>query len=205
MVVATAVRRLRDVGYQVTHCCAYYGLNYSTYKSACRRLDHPLVDRKGQAKALVSAVCEDNRMVYGYRRVTEVCKANGLSLGEKSIRTIMSEEHLQPKTKRTKRYSSYKGETAHRPANRCLVGDIDTVAKNGTHVSQRYRSQADRRRQAGRKDLVHDFYADAPNQKLGTDITEFQCADGKVFLARSLTSTTTCPSYTPAPHGQRRC
>ena len=121
MVVATAVRRLRDVGYQVTHCCAYYGLNYSTYKSACRRLDHPLVDRKGQAKALVSAVCEDNRMVYGYRRVTEVCKANGLSLGEKSIRTIMSEEHLQPKTKRTKRYSSYKGETAHRPANRCPV------------------------------------------------------------------------------------
>ena len=122
-------------------------------------------------------------MTYGYRRVTEVCKANGLSLGEKSIRTIMSQEHLQPKTKHTKRYSSYKGETAHRPANRCLVEDIDTVVKNGTHVSQRYRSQADRRRQAGRKDLVHDFYADAPNQKLGTDITEFQCADGKVFFS----------------------
>ena len=183
MVVATAVRRLRDVGYQVTRCCAYYGLKYNTYKSACRRLKHPLVDRKGQAKAMVTAACEGNRMVYGYRRVREVCKANGLSLGEKSIRTIMREEHLQPKMKRTKRYSSYKGETAHRPANRCLVGDIDTVTKNGTHVSQRYRSQADRRRQAGRKDLVHDFYADAPNQRLGTDITEFQCADGKVFFS----------------------
>ena len=67
---------------------------------------------------MVTAACEGNRMVYGYRRVREVCKANGLSLGEKSIRTIMREEHLQPKMKRTKRYSSYKGETAHRPANR---------------------------------------------------------------------------------------
>ena len=55
---------------------------------------------------MVTAACEGNRMVYGYRRVSEVCKANGLSLGEKSIRTIMREEHLQPKMKRTKRYSS---------------------------------------------------------------------------------------------------
>ena len=31
---------------------------------------------------MVTAACEGNRMVYGYRRVREVCKANGLSLGE---------------------------------------------------------------------------------------------------------------------------
>lgn len=134
-------------------------------------------------RSAVVKACQDSHGIYGYRRVYAVCRRQGLTVGEKTIRAIMSEENLHPKSKRTLKYRSYKGETAHRPDNRCLVGDIDTVTANKTTVSARYRALATQRRDNNQPDLVHDFYADRPNEKFGTDITEFACLDAKVYFS----------------------
>lgn len=182
MVVAQAVQRLRAHGYQVKASCEHFGLNLSTYKHACRRLKYPMSQRATATSAII-AVSKANSGIYGYRRILAVCRQNGWTIGEKTVRAIMYAENLTPKSKRTMRHRSYKGENAHRPANKLLIGDLEEAAAADVVVSQGYSREACRRREALEPDLVHDFYADRPNEKFGTDVTEFACRDGKVYFS----------------------
>ncbi|WP_312282051.1 IS3 family transposase [Oscillibacter sp.] len=81
------------------HSSYYYG------KAANRRSDKYASQRKQ-----IGAIYKDNHSCYGYRRIYLALRKSGVRLSEKVIRRLMRQEQLQPAIKRTRAYSSYKGE-----------------------------------------------------------------------------------------------
>lgn len=77
-------------------------------------------------------------------------------------------------------YRSYTGENEHKPDNLLLVddhGELPAAAGPESQVFTRFNHTfPDQRR-------THDFHADAPFQRLVTDVTELKCLDGKVYLS----------------------
>lgn len=59
----------------------------------------------------------NNYKCYGYRRIHKILKDQGICVSEKVVRRLMREEKLVVKTKRTRKYSSYKGELSPAPDN----------------------------------------------------------------------------------------
>ncbi|MDK8113330.1 hypothetical protein QP707_09360, partial [Streptococcus oralis] len=47
-------------------------------------------------------------------------------------------------------------------------------------LSEHFRTHADA------KGLTHDFHADTPWEKIGTDVTEIHCPDGKLYLSAAI-------------------
>jgi len=59
----------------------------------------------------------NNYKCYGYRRIHKGLKDQGFCVSEKIVRRLMREEDLVVKTKKTKKYNSYKGELSPAPDN----------------------------------------------------------------------------------------
>ncbi len=59
----------------------------------------------------------NNYKCYGYRRIHKILKDQGICVSEKVVRRLMREEDLVAKTKKTRKYNSYKGELSPAPDN----------------------------------------------------------------------------------------
>ena len=59
----------------------------------------------------------ENRAVYGYRRVHALLKRENIRISEKIVRSIMKENNLIVKVKKTQKYNSYQGEITPAPEN----------------------------------------------------------------------------------------
>lgn len=70
---------------------------------------------------------KENRNCYGYRRIHSELKKIGIGISEKSVRRIMKAEKLTVPTKRTRKYSSYKGE---------ITPEIDNIINRDFHAEQ---------------------------------------------------------------------
>lgn len=66
-----------------------------------------------------------NRNCYGYRRIYRELKKIGIVVSEKVVRRIMKSEGLIVKVKRTKKYSSYKGE---------ISPEVDNIINRDFHA-----------------------------------------------------------------------
>ena len=58
----------------------------------------------------VDRIFLENKARYGYRRIHAELKKIGIKVSEKVVRRVMKEEGLEVKIRKTKKYSSYKGE-----------------------------------------------------------------------------------------------
>lgn len=65
----------------------------------------------------IRGIFEENKGCFGYRRIHVLLKNRGVIVSEKVIRRIMKEESLEVKTRRTRKYNSYKGEISPAPEN----------------------------------------------------------------------------------------
>ncbi|WP_409227059.1 IS3 family transposase [Gudongella sp. SC589] len=59
----------------------------------------------------------NNYKCYGYRRIHKILRDKGIYISEKVVRRLMREEDLVVKTKRSRKYNSYKGELSPAPDN----------------------------------------------------------------------------------------
>ncbi len=67
-------------------------------------------DKYNSLRIRIIELFQNNRCCYGYRRIYALLKKEEIIVSEKIVRRIMKEESLLPKRKRTRKYSSYKGE-----------------------------------------------------------------------------------------------
>ena len=132
------------------------GMAKSSYEYARKARERGESEKHRKAREAIVAAFEESGGTYGYRRVlAQVNASDDLSVGEWTVREVMSEENLHARVaKRKKKYSSYEGEISEAPAN--LLRD-----EHGKH----------------------DFSADAPNEVWITDVTEFHIPAGKVYLS----------------------
>lgn len=86
--------------------------SYYYHQRMMKRPD-PLLSVRVRVKQLF----EENRCVYGYRRIWLCLKQENLKVSEKVVRRMMSELSLRVKMKRAKKYSSYQGEITPAPDN----------------------------------------------------------------------------------------
>ena len=70
---------------------------------------------------------KENRNCYGYRRIHSELKKIGIGISEKSVRRIMKAEKLTVPTKRTRKYSSYKGE---------ITPEADNIINRNFHADE---------------------------------------------------------------------
>ncbi len=94
--------------YRVVELLDALSLPRSSYFYHVARLQLP--DRYHEVRTEVARVFEENRRVYGYRRVHTMLRHIGTIVSEKVIRRIMAEEQLIVISKRRRRYSAYLGE-----------------------------------------------------------------------------------------------
>ena len=133
----------------------------------------------------MQAVAESNRS-YRYRRIHAWLKAQGRRVSEKILRDLMGELGCRPPAKQSTKFSSYIGETDHKPANLLLItpsadSDGDAVVARPVIATLQYFTD-----HATTKGLTHDFHADAPWEIIGTDVTEIHCPDVKLFLSAAI-------------------
>ncbi len=67
-------------------------------------------DKYQKLRSKLKKTFENNYNSYGYRRIWFSLRNEGITVSEKIIRRLMKEEGLYVYTKRTRKYSSYKGE-----------------------------------------------------------------------------------------------
>jgi len=80
----------------------------SSYYYQERVLKQP--DKYNAVREKIIELFAENRSCYGYRRIYQQLKKLGITVSEKIVRSIMKSENLAVKSKRIKKYSSYKGE-----------------------------------------------------------------------------------------------
>lgn len=141
------------------------GLSKSTYCYHHSDKHLKSVDKRkeedGRILALILPVFEHHRSRYGYRRIilaTEQLKG----VNHKRIQRIMRENSLfgkQPKNK----YHSYKGDNGEKKDNFLLHKEVDEL----NHKTK----------------YVRDFNTSKPNEKWTTDVSEFRCGQGKLYLS----------------------
>ncbi len=61
-------------------------------------------------KAEIKALYEANKQRYGYRRITELLRQNGIVLNHKTVLKLMKSLNLRGKQRKNGKYHSYKGE-----------------------------------------------------------------------------------------------
>lgn len=83
------------------------GLSRSTYYYHFKRLETR--DKYEIEKSEIQSICEQHRMRYGYRRVTQEHHNRGYGINHKTVQRLMKELGLICKV-RIRRYKSYKGE-----------------------------------------------------------------------------------------------
>ena len=191
---AAVVVALTDAhGFSIAKACAVVGIAQSTFyyhRHTHTKVVHQREQRRAALKPLILQAAAESGQSYGYRRIHAWLKIMGHTVSEKIVRTLMNELGCRPPAKASGKYSSYTGETDHKPANLLLItptsnsdddGDADVdVARPVVAPSQYFIDHADA------QGLTHDFHADAPWEKIGTDVTEIHCPDGKLFLSAEI-------------------
>lgn len=74
-------------------------------------------DKYEGIRRTIVAIFEDNRGVYGYRRIWASLRRQGIRVSEKVVRRLMAEAGLQTAGFKKRRYSSYQGEVTPAPDN----------------------------------------------------------------------------------------
>lgn len=120
------------------------------------------IDQDKAIKEEITAIFNDNKQRYGYRRVTLELKNRGYSINHKRVKRLMKVLGLfarQPKAK----YKSYKGEIG-KICPSLLLDKVIDAKKHKTY-------------------LKRNFNTTAVNQKWTTDVSEFHIAAGKLYLS----------------------
>lgn len=185
--VADLICYLRSFDHQLCWLLVATGIARSTFHRWARRLIRPLPDPHARLKCDIDRIAAQGadansgqHFVYGYRKIHRLLAAQGCRISEKIIRRHMRDRGLHPTRPTTGKYSSYQGENDHKPANLLLVQDDGHLPAMAGGFSLDYlHHQTDH----PDKPLTHDFHADNPHQRLVTDITEFSCRDGKLYLS----------------------
>lgn len=171
------VLNLQQRGFAVYRSLALVGLAKSTFYDAKTKLAHPHADRWVEVAQQIAVIVEESNRCYGYRRIKAGLRAVGMSVSEKIIRRIVKRLGWQPKQKRYRPYSSYRDDGNPAGKNLVLVDKDVPLQQHPIKLSEVFLSRHER------TGIVHDFHADAPNQKWFTDISEIACADGKLYLS----------------------
>lgn len=80
-------------------------------------------------RAQITSIFQENRGVYGYRRIHLALKREGITLSEKVIRDIIKEERLAVFVPKRAKYSSYLGE---------ITPEVDNIISRNFYAKQPY-------------------------------------------------------------------
>ena len=105
----------------------YLGISKSSYFYS--RLVLCRDDKYAEVRSLIARLFDENGRCYGYRRMHSLLGREGVTISEKIVRRIMSEDGLIVPVKRRRGYSSYRGETTPAPDN-LLRRDFSADAPN---------------------------------------------------------------------------
>ena len=193
--VAVVVAITDAHGLSIAKACQLVGIAASTFyhhNGKSKRVLAERAARREQYKPLIMQAVAESNQSYGYRRIHAWLQAQGHRVSEKIVRELMGELGCRPPAKRSTKYSSYTGETDHKPANLLLVKP-DHICQACTDEQSTQQAQTPEIAlsqyfidNAEAKGLTHDFHADAPWEKIGTDVTEIHCPDGKLFLSAAI-------------------
>lgn len=103
--------------YTLSELFAQVRLPRSSYFYHKARLRLP--DKYANVRHAITNIFELNHRCYGYRRIRAVLSRRGITLSEKVVRRLMTEEMLVVSTTKRRRYSAYRGEIS--PAAENLV------------------------------------------------------------------------------------
>lgn len=188
-----------ECNFTIKKACDLLDFNIKTYeyhKYRKPKIDATRLQKRNQQAALVLQAAEESGRSYGYRRIHTWLKQRGYTMSEKVLRPMMRELDCGPLAKQAKKYSSYTGETEHAPQNLLLIkpaanahncgctctcdcGVVDGAGP-AVQLSTYFTEHVDT------KGLTHDFHADRPWEKIGTDVTEIHCTDGKLFISAAI-------------------
>ena len=136
-------------------------LKKSTFFYALEHLDYKENKDKEISKLIVE-IFNNNHQKYGRPRIVQELKRRGIVINNKKVYRLMKKLGLTA-TPRKRKYNSYKGQIGKICKNHLLVKKISP--KKGNIIQ------------------VRDFKTDRPYQILGTDVTQFQIAAGKLYLS----------------------
>ena len=188
---AAVVCALTDTHHiSIAKACALAGIAQSTFYHHQGKHQRSVAKRKARRdkyKVLIRQAVDECGQSYGYRRIHAWLVRGGHRISEKIVRELMDALGCHPPAKASTKYSSYTGETAHRPANLLLI-DSDEHTGDTTHKIPRPEVAHSQyfTRYAHSKGLTHDFHADQPWQKIGTDVSEIRCSDGRLYLSAAI-------------------
>jgi len=141
------------------------GLSKSTYSYHHSDKHLNAVNRRKEEDdrilSFILPVFERHKSRYGYRRIIlAIQELKGVN--HKRIQRIMRENSLfgkQPKNK----YHSYKGDNGEKKDNLLLHREVD--------------------KEKHKTEYIRDFNTSKPNEKWVTDVSEFKCGEGKLYLS----------------------
>lgn len=84
------------------------GISRSSYYYQVKALSRE--DKYEWLRTEITRIFKENKMRYGYRRIHAELRKLKIEISEKVVRRIMKEESLEVKTRKVKKYNSYKGE-----------------------------------------------------------------------------------------------
>lgn len=85
-----------------------FEISKSSYYYQVKAINFP--DKYADIRCMVKDAFRNNRQCYGYRRIHGVIKNSGIVISKKVIRRLMKDGSLIVKTKKARKYNSYKGE-----------------------------------------------------------------------------------------------
>ena len=104
---AVIIGALKDK-YALPRLLQFLGMAKSSYYYQRAAINRP--DRHFDLHARVTEIFNENRCVYGYRRIYIALCREGIHVSEKVVRRIMRDENLEVLSPKRKRYNSYRGE-----------------------------------------------------------------------------------------------
>ena len=137
------------------------GLNKSTYFYALEHLNYK-ENKDQEIGDLIEEIFNNNHKKYGRPRIVQELKRMGIVINNKKVYRIMKDRGLTA-TPRKRKYNSYKGKIGKICRNHLLKKRLNK--KKHVYIYERH------------------FETDRPYQILGTDVTQFQIAAGKLYLS----------------------
>ena len=104
---AVIIGALKDK-YALSRLLQFLGMAKSSYYYQRAAINRP--DRHSGLRARVTEIFNENRCVYGYRRIYSALCREGVHVSEKVVRRIMRNENLEVLSPKRRKYSSYRGE-----------------------------------------------------------------------------------------------
>lgn len=154
------VQELRDK-YSLHLLLEIAGLNKSTFFYALNHLNSKANKGKEMGDLIVK-IFNDNHKKYGRPRIVQELKRMGIVVNNKKVYRLMKEHDLAA-SPRKRKYNSYKGKIGKICRNHLLKRKLN-ITKH-IYIYERH------------------FETDKPYQILGTDVTQFQIAAGKLYLS----------------------